>query len=293
MARIGFCGLGVMGSPMAGHLATAGHEVFVYNRTRSKAEEWSAQYAGIVCETPADVARQCDIVMVCVGNDNDVRDVILGVNGVLSGSRPGMIVVDQSTTTAVLARELADTLGAHDISFIDAPVSGGQDGAQNGVLTVMCGANDANAFSQFAEVAQAYARSCERMGPNGNGQLTKMVNQICISGLVQALAEGVAFAQNAGLDVDKVIDVISKGAAQSWQMENRGRTMAQDSFNFGFAVEWMIKDVEYCLQEAERNGSQLPITDIVLNYWRENVRHGDARMDTSVLIRRLNGAYDK
>lgn len=291
MSRIGFCGLGVMGAPMAGHLAAAGHDVAVFNRTAHKATSWASQHSGMLCTSPAEAARNRDFVMLCVGNDHDVREVLFGAGGVVESAAPGTVIVDHSTTSADLARQLAGELAERGLVFIDAPVSGGQAGAQNGTLTVMCGANDVAAYERFATIAEAYARSCERMGPNGNGQLTKMVNQICITGLVQALAEGVAFAQNAGLDVGKVIDVISKGAAQSWQMENRGRTMAEDRFDFGFAVEWMIKDVEYCMHEASRNGSRLPITEVVLGYWRDNVKNGDGRMDTSVLIRRLNGRY--
>jgi 3-hydroxyisobutyrate dehydrogenase-like beta-hydroxyacid dehydrogenase len=225
--------------------------------------------------------------MLCVGNDDDVRSVVYGDHGVLAGAYAGMTVVDHTTTSAELARELADACEAAGVAFIDAPVSGGQAGAQNGVLTVMCGANSEEVFEQFALIADAYSRSCVRLGNAGSGQLAKMVNQMCIAGIVQGLSEGIAFAQHAGLDAHAVIDVISKGAAQSWQMENRGHTMVDDKFDFGFAVEWMVKDLQFCVDEARRNGSQIPITEVVLGYYNDLTAGGHQRLDTSSLIKRL------
>ena len=287
MARVGYCGLGVMGYPMAGHLATAGHDVAVFNRTSAKSAAWAAEYSGSAFATPREVAEHSDVVMLCVGNDDDVRSVVYGDNGVLAGAHVAMIVVDHTTTSAELARELATACEAAGVAFIDAPVSGGQAGAQNGVLTVMCGANSEEVFQQFASIADAYSRSCVRLGNAGSGQLAKMVNQMCIAGIVQGLSEGIAFAQHAGLDAHAVIDVISKGAAQSWQMENRGHTMVNDKFDFGFAVEWMVKDLQFCVDEARRNGSQIPITEVVLGYYNELMAGGHQRLDTSSLIKRL------
>ena len=287
MARVGFCGLGVMGFPMAGHLAAAGHDVSVFNRTPSRALEWVAAHGHRALPTPAEVAAASDIVFLCVGNDDDVRQVMLGEGGVLDGAHEGLTVVDHTTTSAVLARDMFESCSAHGVTYIDAPVSGGQAGAQNGTLTVMCGSVDADDFEMPATVMGAYSRSCVRLGGIGSGQLTKMVNQICIAGLVQALSEGLAFADNAGLDAHAVLDVISKGAAQSWQMENRGHTMVDGRFDFGFAVEWMVKDLRYAIEEARRNGSTTPVTETVLGFYEELVDNGDARSDTSSLIKRL------
>lgn len=287
MTRVGFCGLGVMGYPMAGHLAKAGHHVTVYNRTSSRADAWSAEHGGLLASTPREVAEQSDVVMTCVGNDDDVREVFNGPDGLLAGARTGMILVDHTTTSAELARELTGLCAKVGVGFVDAPVSGGQAGAMNGVLTVMCGSDDAATFDACRPVLDAYSRSCVLLGAAGSGQLAKMVNQICISGVVQGLSEGLAFAERAGLDAHAVVDVISRGAAQSWQMENRGHTMIDDKFDFGFAVEWMIKDLGFCVDEARRNGSALPIAELVLGYYRELAADGGGRLDTSSLIRRL------
>lgn len=272
---------------MAGHLVTAGHDVAVFNRTATKADEWVSQFGGVACVSPRDVAAHSDVVMLCVGNDDDVRSVVYGDNGVLAGAHSGMILVDHTTTSAELAREISAACEANGVAFIDAPVSGGQAGAQNGVLTVMCGANDDNAFDAFAPIVDAYSRSCVRLGNAGSGQLAKMVNQMCIAGIVQGLSEGIAFAQHAGLDAHAVIDVISKGAAQSWQMENRGHTMIDDKFDFGFAVEWMVKDLQFCVEEAQCNGSTVPVTEVVLGYYKELMAGGHSRLDTSSLVKRL------
>ena len=287
MARVGFCGLGVMGAPMAGHLASAGHSVSVYNRTPSRALEWVAAHGHQAFPTPAEVAGESDVVFLCVGNDDDVRQVILGENGILDGAHDGLIVVDHTTTSATLARDMYESCAAHGVVFLDAPVSGGQAGAQGGTLTVMCGSVSVDEFTAVATIISAYSRSCVRLGGIGSGQLTKMVNQICIAGLVQALSEGVAFAEHAGLDAHAVIDVISQGAAQSWQMQNRGHTMVDGQFDFGFAVEWMVKDLKYVVEEARRNGSTIPVTQTVLGFYEELVQDGDGRKDTSSLIRRL------
>ena len=287
MARVGYCGLGVMGAPMARHLAAAGHEVSVYNRTAARALEWVAANGGQAFPTPAEVARESDTVFLCVGNDDDVRQIILGDGGILDGAHEGLVIVDHTTTSAELAQDMARSCEAHGVVFIDAPVSGGQAGAENGVLTVMCGSSSEVTFDETALLIGAYSRSCVRMGGPGTGQLTKMVNQICIAGLVQALSEGVAFAANAGLDPYLVIDVISKGAAQSWQMDNRARTMVDDKFDFGFAVEWMVKDLGFVVDEARSNGSQVPVTEQVLSYYRELVELGRGRYDTSSLVTRL------
>ena len=287
MTRVGFCGLGVMGFPMAGHLSSAGHSVSVYNRTSARADAWVAEFSGTALQTPREVAASSDVVMLCVGNDEDVRAIVLGPDGVLAGAHDGLVVVDHTTTSAELAREISTACAAVGVGFVDAPVSGGQAGAINGALTVMCGADSEEVFAGVAVVAAAYSRSCIRLGNAGSGQLAKMVNQICIAGVVQGLAEGLAFATKAGLDAHAVIDVISKGAAQSWQMENRGHTMVDDSFDFGFAVEWMIKDLGFCVEEAQRNGAELPVADLVLGFYRELYADGAGRLDTSSLIRRL------
>lgn len=282
-ANVAFIGLGVMGYPMAGHLASAGYQTCVYNRTSSKAEQWCNDYSGSFAATPREAAANADFVFVCVGNDDDLRSVIYGDDGVLAGIKDGAILVDHTTASANVAREIEQKAS---VQFLDAPVSGGQAGAENGVLTVMMGGDEA-AFEAVKPVIMSYARAAELLGPVGSGQLTKMVNQICIAGLVQGLSEGLNFAQKAGLDGAKVVDVISKGAAGSWQMENRGLTMLKDEFEFGFAVDWMRKDLGICLEESEKNGAQLPITKIVNDYYAEIQEMGGSRWDTSSLIRRL------
>lgn len=288
--RLTFLGLGVMGWPMAGHLVLGGHHVTVYNRTAQKAQDWVAAFADTgrasSAATPREAAQDADIVFCCVGNDDDVRSVALGADGAFAAMRSGAVFVDHTTASANLARELDMAARSHGLHFMDAPVSGGQAGAQNGLLTVMCGATP-EVFARVQPVAQCFARAITHMGECGTGQLTKMVNQICIAGLVQALAEGVAFAQRAGLDVDKVLHVISKGAAQSWQMENRGHTMAEGRFDFGFAVDWMRKDLGLVLDEAKRNGARLPVTALVDQFYADVQRMGGGRWDTSSLIRRL------
>jgi 3-hydroxyisobutyrate dehydrogenase-like beta-hydroxyacid dehydrogenase len=284
MARIGFVGLGVMGYPMAGHLVKAGHEVTVFNRTQPRAEAWTAAFGGTSVATPREVGAACDMVMLCVGNDNDVRSVMTGPDGVLAGIAAGAIVVDHTTTSAELAREMAALCAAKNVGFVDAPVSGGQAGAENGVLSVMCGANDVAVYNAAREVVMAYAKACERLGEAGSGQLAKMVNQICIAGMVQALSEGINFAQAAGLDVEQLVSVISQGAASSWQMVNRSSTMSRNEFDFGFAVEWMRKDLGFCIDEAKRNGASLPVTTLVDSYYAEVEARGGKRWDTSSLI---------
>jgi 3-hydroxyisobutyrate dehydrogenase len=287
MAKVAFLGLGVMGYPMAGHLKTkGGHEVTVYNRTPEKAARWVAQHGGRSARTPREAAEGQDFVMMCVGNDNDVREVALGENGAFLAMKPGAIFVDHTTASAEVARELYAEAKKRGFDFIDAPVSGGQAGAENGVLTVMCG-GDAAPFARAEKVIAAYARACTLMGEAGAGQLAKMVNQICIAGLVQALAEGLHFAKKAGLDIEKLIATISKGAAQSWQMENRYKTMAAGKFDFGFAVDWMRKDLAICLAEARKNGAHLPVTALVDQFYSEVQKMGGRRWDTSSLIARL------
>ena len=287
MAKVAFIGLGVMGYPMAGHLRVkGGHEVTVYNRTAAKAQAWAAQFGGRAVATPREAALGQDVVFACVGNDDDLRQVTIGPDGAFAGMAAGAIFVDHTTASADVARELHAAATAAGFGFIDAPVSGGQAGAENGVLTVMCG-GDAPVYARAEPVIAAFARACRLMGPSGAGQLTKMVNQICIGGLVQALAEGVHFAQAAGLDVEAVIEVISKGAAQSWQMENRYRTMNEGKFDFGFAVDWMRKDLSICLEEARRNGAQLPVTALVDQFYAEVQKLGGGRWDTSSLLARL------
>jgi 3-hydroxyisobutyrate dehydrogenase-like beta-hydroxyacid dehydrogenase len=286
MAAVAFIGLGVMGGPMARHLAGAGHDVTVYNRTTEKADAWVAAHGGTSAPTPARAALGADAVFVCVGNDNDVRSVVLGAEGALADMTPGSVLVDHTTASADLARGLARAAATRGVGFVDAPVSGGQAGAENGALTVMCG-GDEESFAKIEPIVAAYARACRLLGDAGAGQLTKMVNQICIAGLVQALAEGMNFAQHAGLDVDAVVDVISKGAAQSWQMENRARTMAAGSFDFGFAVEWMRKDLGICLDEASRNGARLPVTALIDQFYAQVAGRGGLRWDTSSLMHLL------
>ena len=287
MAKVAFIGLGVMGYPMAGHLRVkGGHEVTVYNRTAAKAQAWAAQFGGRAVATPREAALGQEFVFACVGNDDDLRQVTIGPDGAFAGMAAGAIFVDHTTASADVARELHAAASAAGFGFIDAPVSGGQAGAENGVLTVMCG-GDASVYARAEPVIAAFARACRLMGPSGAGQLTKMVNQICIGGLVQALAEGVHVAQAAGLDVEAVIEVISKGAAQSWQMENRYRTMNEGKFDFGFAVDWMRKDLSICLEEARRNGAQLPVTALVDQFYAEVQKLGGGRWDTSSLLARL------
>ena len=283
MAKCAFIGLGVMGYPMAGHLQKAGHDVTVYNRTAAKAEKWVSEYGGSSAPTPAEAAKGAEFVFSCVGNDDDLRSVMLGDGGMFAGMDKGAVLIDNTTASADVARELYAAAKAQGISFIDAPVSGGQAGAENGVLTVMCG-GDQDAFERAAPVIDAFARSCQLMGESGAGQLTKMVNQICIAGLVQGLSEGVNFGVKAGLDMEKVLDVISKGAAGSWQMENRGSTMVQNKFDFGFAVDWMRKDLGICLGESKRNGARLPVTALVDQFYAQVQERGGNRWDTSSLI---------
>ena len=286
MAKVAFLGLGVMGGPMAGHLAKKGHAVTVYNRTAAKAEAWVGANGGAHAATPRQAAEGAEIVFACVGNDHDLRAVVLGADGALAGMSPGAVFVDHTTASAEVARELAEAAEAAGLGFIDAPVSGGQAGAENGVLTVMCG-GEAATYAKVEAAIAAYARACRLMGPSGSGQLTKMVNQICIAGLVQGLSEGVHFAKKAGLDVEAVLDVISKGAAGSWQMENRGRTMNAGEFAFGFAVDWMRKDLGILLDEARRNGAKLPVSALVDQFYAEVQAMGGNRWDTSSLVARL------
>ncbi len=284
MAKVAFVGLGVMGYPMAGHLAAkGGHDVTVFNRTASKAQAWVSKYGGKSAPTPKEAAAGQDFVMACVGNDHDLREVMLGHSGVFVGVRAGAIVVDHTTASAEIARELYAEAKKRGFDFIDAPVSGGQAGAENGVLTVMCGGDEAP-FARAEKVIAAYARACNLLGPSGSGQLAKMVNQICIAGVVQGLAEGLHFAQRANLDIEKLIATISKGAAQSWQMENRYKTMAAGKFDFGFAVDWMRKDLAICLNEARRNGAHLPLTALVDQFYSQVQKMGGSRWDTSSLI---------
>ena len=286
MADVAFIGLGVMGYPMAGHLAAAGHRVTVYNRTIEKAEKWVAEHGGKLAATQYEAAINPDFIFSCVGNDDDFRAVILGDGGALSGMGEGSVLIDHTTTSAEVAREVAQACAAHACAMLDAPVSGGEAGAVNGVLTVMIGGEQA-VYDNAAPLIDCFARAHRLMGPSGAGQLTKMVNQICIGGLVQGLSEALHFANKAGLDGRAVIDVISKGAAQSWQMENRYETMIDDEFDFGFAVDWMVKDLKICLDEATQNGISLPVTEIVKTYYEEIQGMGGGRWDTSSLIRRL------
>ncbi|MFZ2991229.1 NAD(P)-dependent oxidoreductase [Ideonella sp.] len=284
--HVAFLGLGVMGSPMAGHLARAGHAVTVYNRSPAKAAAWVAEYAGRSAPTPREAAAGADIVFACVGNDDDLRSVVLGADGALAGMPEGAVFCDHTTASAEVARELhgaARHLGLH---FVDAPVSGGQAGAVNGALTVMCGGDQA-AFDIIAPVAMAFSKAVTRVGASGAGQQAKMVNQICIAGLVQGLSEAIAFGQRAGLDMKQVLDVIGKGAAQSWQLDNRGKTMVDNQFDFGFAVDWMRKDLGLVLDEARRNGARLPVTALVDQFYADVQAQGGGRLDTSSLIRRL------
>ena len=287
--KLAFLGLGVMGYPMAGHLKKNGHDVTVYNRTVAKAKSWAGEYGGSVKETPAEAAAGTDIVLMCVGNDDDVRDVANGPKGAFAGMKKGTILVDHTTASAEVAREMHAAAKSKGLQFLDAPVSGGQAGAQNGKLTVMVG-GDLEPFKIAEPVMAHYGRAVTLMGPVGSGQLTKMVNQICIAGLVQALSEGLNFATRAGLDGKKVIDVISKGAAQSWQMENRGTTMLEGKFEFGFAVNWMRKDLGICFAEARRNGASLPVSALVDQFYARVQERGGGRWDTSALIHLLQKA---
>jgi 3-hydroxyisobutyrate dehydrogenase len=287
MAKVAFLGLGVMGFPMAGHLVAKGnHEVTVYNRSDAKAKAWAEKFGGRTAATPKAAAEGQDFVMACVGNDDDLRSVTIGSDGAFAGMKSGAIFVDHTTASAEVARQLDAEANKRGFHFIDAPVSGGQAGAENGVLTVMCGGNEAD-YKRAEPIIAAYARMCKLLGPAGAGQLTKMVNQICIAGLVEGLSEGIHFAKKAGLDIGAVIDTISKGAAQSWQMENRYKTMDQGKFDFGFAVEWMRKDLSICLAEARRNGASLPVTALVDNFYSEVEKMGGKRWDTSSLLARL------
>jgi 3-hydroxyisobutyrate dehydrogenase-like beta-hydroxyacid dehydrogenase len=292
--RVAFIGMGVMGYPMAGHLASAGHAVTVYNRSEAKAKAWCTEFAKTAAAnithksaaTPREAAQGADIVFCCVGNDDDLRSVVFGADGALAGMQPGAVLVDHTTASADVAREIYAAAKNLGIAFLDAPVSGGQAGAQNGMLTVMCG-GDAAVFDRVKPVALAFSRAFTLMGEPGAGQLTKMVNQICIAGLVQGLSEAIAFGQKAGLDMNLVLDVIGKGAAQSWQMENRGKTMVADKFDFGFAVDWMRKDLGLVFDEAKRNGAVLPVTQMVDGFYGEVQQLGGNRWDTSSLIKRL------
>jgi len=281
--KVAFIGLGVMGFPMAGHLANAGHHVTVFNRTAEKAQKWADTYNGNTAATPAEAADGADFVFTCVGNDDDLRQVTIGDNGAFETVKAGAVFIDNTTTSAIVARELSAIANDKGFAFIDAPVSGGQAGAENGKLTVMCGGDEA-AFEKALPVIEAFAASVKLLGPSGYGQLTKMVNQICIAGVVQWLSEGIHFAKRAGLDVEKVIDVISKGAAQSWQMENRYNTMMNNEFDFGFAVDWMRKDLGIAMEEAGKNGASLPVTKIVDGYYSQVQEMGGNRWDTSSLI---------
>jgi 3-hydroxyisobutyrate dehydrogenase-like beta-hydroxyacid dehydrogenase len=284
--RTAFIGLGVMGFPMAGHLARAGHSVTVYNRTAAKAAQWVEKHGGKAAATPALAAADAELVMLMVGNDDDVRAVALGPDGALGAMKRGATLVDHTTASAAVAREVYDAAKARGVAFLDAPVSGGQAGAENGKLTIMVG-GDADAFARAEPVLACYGRAVTLMGGAGSGQLTKMVNQICIAGLVQALSEGINFGMRAGLDIEQVLDVIGKGAAQSWQMDNRGKTMAADKFDFGFAVDWMRKDLAICAAESRRNGAALPVTALVDQFYARIQARGGGRWDTSSLIRLL------
>lgn len=287
MSSVAFIGLGVMGTPMARHLAAAGHQVTVYNRTPEKALAWVALYGNRAAPTPREAAEGAEFVMLCVGNDNDVRDVVYGPDGVLAGAGAGAVLVDHTTASAEVARELAEAAAEYGVGFVDAPVSGGQSGAENGQLTVMCGADDEAFFELAKPVMDCYSKAIALMGGAGAGQLTKMVNQVLIAGVVQGLSEGLNFAVKAGLDPDQVIEVVRHGAAQSWQLENRGATMVRDEFEFGFAVEWMRKDLAIVLAEANRNGARLPVTALVDQFYAQVIARGGRRWDTSSLIHLL------
>lgn len=284
--KVAFVGLGVMGYPMAGYLVKAGHEVKVYNRTKAKAEKWASEYGGTAVDTPREAAEGTDITFACVGNDDDVRSVVYGDDGILAGLKAGAIFVDHTTASAGLAHELDDAAKKQGCAFMDAPVSGGQAGAENGVLTIMVGGTD-EAFAKAHPVMDAYARNATHIGPAGHGQYAKMVNQMCIAGILQGLSEGLNFGQKAGIDMAKVLETISKGAAQSWQMENRGTTMLDGAFDFGFAVDWMRKDLAICLEEAGRVGARVPVTALVDQFYAQVQARGGGRWDTSSLIQLL------
>lgn len=286
MAKVAFLGLGVMGAPMAGHLAKAGHDVCVYNRTQQKAHDWASIYGGRVASTPAEAAQGAEFVFACVGNDDDIKEVTTGTDGAFSTMETGAVFIDNTTASADVARQLHDIAQSHGFGFLDAPVSGGQAGAENGKLTVMVGGNESD-FDRAEALMACYGAKVTLMGESGAGQLTKMVNQICIAGLVQGLSEALNFGQKAGLDMTRALDVVSGGAAQSWQMVNRGHTMIEDEFDFGFALDWMRKDLQICFDEANRNGAPLPITEIVSGYYDELSKQGFGRNDTSALIRLL------
>lgn len=286
--NVAFVGLGVMGFHMAGHLASAGHSVAVFNRTREKAEDWSEKFGGRVADSPADACSEADFAFCCVGDDPDVEVVVTRDGGMLHGLKSGAVLVDHTTTSAKLAQSLYDAAKSRGVAFLDAPVSGGEAGAQNGALTVMCG-GDTESFERCAPLLEAYAKQCRLIGPTGSGQLAKMVNQICIAGLVQGLSEGVAFGLSNGLDMDTVVDVISKGAAQSWQMDNRAETMAKGEYEFGFAVDWMRKDLRICLEQARESGASLPVAALVDQFYADIQARGGGRWDTSSLIDRLKG----
>lgn len=287
MADVAFIGLGVMGYPMAAHLQNkGGHKVTVYNRTAAKAQSWVKEHGGAHAPTPREAAAGKNFVFACVGNDDDLRSVTLGEDGAFQSMKEGAVFIDNTTASAEVARELAEEARKRGFGFIDAPVSGGQAGAENGILTVMCGGEEA-VFERAKPVIESFARMVGLMGPAGAGQLTKMINQICIAGLVQGLAEGIHFGQKAGLDIEKVVDVISKGAAGSWQMENRHKTMNQGTYDFGFAVDWMRKDLGICLAEADRNGASLPVTALVDQFYKDVQKMGGRRWDTSSLLARL------
>ena len=286
MAKVAFIGLGVMGFPMAGHLVKAGHEVTVYNRTASKAADWASKHKGRTAPTPAEAAKGAEFVMTMVGNDDDLRSVVYGDKGVLAGMAKGAILVDHTTASAAVAREIEGKAKEKGIGFVDAPVSGGQAGAENGQLGIMCGGDPAT-FAKAEPVMKIYAKALTLIGPAGSGQLTKMVNQICIAGLVQGLSEGMNFAVKSGLDIDKVLSVITAGAAGSWQMSNRAKTMVEDKFNFGFAIDWMRKDLGMCLDEAKRNKARLPVTALVDQFYAAVQARGGGRWDTSALIHLL------
>ena len=284
--KVSFIGLGVMGYPMAGYISKAGHIVTVYNRTKSKAEKWVKEYKGKIAKTPEEAAKDSDFVFTCVGNDNDLKEVATGEKGIFNTIKKGSVYIDNTTASAAVARELHKHAKSHGFGFLDAPVSGGQAGAENGALTVMVG-GDRKDFDKAKNVIDCYSKKVQLLGPSGSGQLAKMVNQICIAGLVQGLSEAINFGINSGLKMENVIEVISKGAAQSWQMENRYKTMIDDKFEFGFAVDWMRKDLKIALEEAKKNNSPLPVTKIVDGYYEEIQKMGGNRWDTSSLIRRF------
>jgi len=286
MSKVSFIGLGVMGYPMAGHISKAGHNVTVYNRTSSKAEKWTSEFKGNSAETPDEAARDSDFIFTCVGNDNDLREVTLGENGIYKNIKQGAVHIDNTTSSASIARELNSYAENNDFGFLDAPVSGGQAGAENGELTVMIGGNQGN-FDKAKDVIDCFSKKMKLLGDSGSGQLAKMVNQICVAGVVQGISEGINFGMNAGLNMNEVIEVISKGAAQSWQMENRHKTMINDEFNFGFAVDWMRKDLNIALEEAKNNNSDLPLTKLIDQFYGEIQNMDGGRWDTSSLIKRL------